>query len=347
MKENLKVYRHKEPVALESGAVLPEVEIAYHTYGRLNDDKSNVVWVCHALTGDSDVADWWPNTVARGKFLAPDRFFVVCANVLGSCYGTTGPLSVNPETGEKWYDDFPEVTVRDMVLCHRLLARHLGIDHAYALIGSSLGGYQALEWLVTDPDFARRGILIATGSHTRPWQAAFNETMRMAIEADSSYGNPYDDAGTQGMGVARAIGLLSYRGRIAYDATQPDVEPRTEIFRRRVHTYQRHQAQKLMERFNAYSYHRLCSAVDSHDVGRLRESRACALAAVRARCLVIAISTDIMFPPCDHRDMVELIPDAEFHILDSEFAHDGFLVEHEKLDVLIEAFYNETEKRNN
>ena len=122
-------YHHRSPVTLECGYVLPEVTVAYHTYGRLNADRSNVVWVMHALTANSDVADWWPHTVETGKFLDPSRYFVVCANVLGSCYGTTGPLSVNQETGEPWYGDFPDVTVRDMVECHRLLAGYLGITH--------------------------------------------------------------------------------------------------------------------------------------------------------------------------------------------------------------------------
>ena len=340
MKENLKVYRHKDPIRLESGATLTGLEIGFHTFGTLNEDASNVIWVCHALTADSDVADWWPGTVIEGKFLDPSKYFVVCANVLGSCYGTTGPLSVNHETGEPRYDDFPRMTIRDMVTCHRLLAAHLGIKRAFALIGSSMGGYQAIEWLVTDPDFASHAVLIATGSYTRPWQASFNETMRMAIEADATYGEPRPDAGAKGMGVARAIGLISYRGRAAYDLTQPDTEPHTEIFDRRVHSYQRHQARKLIERFNAYSYHRLCSAVDSHDISRGRGPRAEVLAGIKAKCLVIAITTDLVFPPCDHQDMVTFIPDVRFEMIESEFAHDGFLIEHEKLDRLIREFFN-------
>lgn len=342
MIQNLKVYRHESPLTLESGAILPYVDIAYHTYGTLNADRSNVIWVLHALTANSDVADWWPHTVEKGRFLDPEKYFIVCANVLGSCYGTTGPLSINPETGEPWYNDFPQVTIRDMVTCHLLLAAHLGIDHAYAVIGSSMGGYQALEWIVTDPEFAHRGILIATGSHTRPWQAAFNETMRMAIEADSTYGERRPEAGASGMGVARAIGLLSYRGRYAYDLTQADAEPRTDIFPRRVHSYQRHQGKKLIDRFNAYSYHRLCSAVDSHDVGRGRGGREKALRSIEIPVLVIAISSDLVFPPCDHADMADFIPKAVYHEMHSEFAHDGFLIEHLKLNDLITNFFNAT-----
>lgn len=339
-KKEASIYHHPCPVRLECGVELPGIDIAYHTYGRMNADGSNVVWVMHALTADSEVADWWPHTVESGRFLDPERWYVVCANVLGSCYGTTGPLSVNPATGEPWYDDFPPVTIRDMVECHRLLARHLGIGHVHALIGSSMGGFQAIEWLVREPDFASTAILIATGSFTRPWQAGFNETMRMAIEADSTYGDRSPVAGAAGLAAARAIGLLSYRGRYAYDLTQPDTEPWEGPFGRRVHSYQRHQGRKLVDRFNAYSYHRLCGAVDSHDIARGRGPRRGVLASIKARCLVVAISSDLVFPPEDHMDMVESIPRAGFAEMHSEFAHDGFLIEHARLNDLITGFWD-------
>ena len=147
-------YTYEQPFALECGEVLPSVTIAYHTFGKMNADRSNIVWVCHALTANSDVADWWPHTVESGCFLDPGKYFTICANFLGSHYGTTGPLSTNPETGKAWYGDFPKITIRDMVGCHRLLARHLGIDHVKLLIGSSIGGFQCLEWSVMQPDFA-------------------------------------------------------------------------------------------------------------------------------------------------------------------------------------------------
>lgn len=335
----LSTYHHSAPFTLESGRQLPQLDIAYHTYGRLNDDRSNVIWVMHALTANSDVADWWPHTVESGKFLDPSRYFVVCANVLGSCYGTTGPLSVNPETGQPWYSRFPDVTIRDMVAAHRLLAAHLGIDSVQCVIGSSMGGYQALEWIVSDPGFARNAVLIATGSYTHPWQAGFNETMRMAIEADGTFGSDSPCAGGAGLEAARAIGLLSYRGREAFDMTQADsVDTDRSPFAHRVHSYQRHQGKKLRDRFNAYSYHRLCTAVDSHDVGRGRCSRDEVLRSVQTRCLVISISTDLIFPPADHTDLADNIPGAKHVTIDSPFAHDGFLVEHDKIDRLIQGF---------
>ena len=169
-------YKYDKEFELESGVKLPSLTIAYDTYGVRNEDSSNVIWVCHALTANSDVADWWPHTVEEGCFLDPDKYFTVCANFLGSHYGTTGPLSENPKTGEPWYGDFPRITVRDMVRAHQLLAEYLGIKRVKLLIRSSIGGFQCLEWSVMQPDFAERAAFIATTPRTKPWASAFIES---------------------------------------------------------------------------------------------------------------------------------------------------------------------------
>ena len=336
-----KTYHHNSPVELESGEILPEVVIAYDTFGTLSEAKDNVIWVCHALTANSDVKDWWPNTVEEGRFLDPNKYFIVCANFLGSHYGTTSPLSINPTTGEKWYYDFPRITVRDMVTCHRLLAKHLGIDRVKLLIGSSIGGFQCMEWAVTDPDFMENLALIATTTNTEPWAAAFNESQRMAIRADGTWGQLRDDAGLDGMAVARSIALISYRGAPAYNATQQDRDNHTDAaFERRAHTYQQHQGEKLRRRFNAFSNYRMTEAVDSHNIGRGRGSVADALRRIKARTLVVAISSDILFPVEAHIPMRQYISDVEYHLIESSFGHDGFLVEHEKLNNIITNFMN-------
>lgn len=336
-----KTYHHNSPVELESGEILPEVVIAYDTFGTLSEAKDNVIWVCHALTANSDVKDWWPNTVEEGRFLDPNKYFIVCANFLGSHYGTTSPLSINPTTGEKWYYDFPRITVRDMVTCHRLLAKHLGIDRVKLLIGSSIGGFQCMEWAVTEPDFMENLALIATTTNTEPWAAAFNESQRMAIRADGTWGQLRDDAGLDGMAVARSIALISYRGAPAYNATQQDRDnPTDAAFERRAHTYQQHQGEKLRRRFNAFSYYRMTEAVDSHNIGRGRGSVADALRQIKARTLVVAISSDILFPVEAHIPMRQYIPNVEYHLIESSFGHDGFLVEHEKLNNIITNFMN-------
>ena len=334
-------FRYDKPFELECGVALPSLTIAYDTFGELNAERSNVIWVCHALTANSDVADWWPHTVEEGCFLDPAKYFTVCANFLGSHYGTTGPLSVNPTTGEPWYGDFPKITVRDMVRAHQLLAEHLGISRVKLLIGSSIGGFQCLEWSIMQPDFAERAAFIATTPRTKPWASAFNESQRMAIECDPTYGERSAEAGLAGMATARSIALMSYRGGMAYDKTQEDANPDEVGFERRVLSYQRYQGEKLRRRFNAYSYYRLSQAVDSHNLGRGRGKVEDVLKQIKAKSLVVAITSDILFPPSDHTIMVENIPNVEYHLIDSDFGHDGFLVEHKQLNDIILNFLKE------
>ena len=328
-------YKYEGEFELECGVKLPSLTIAYDTYGKRNADSSNVIWVCHALTANSDVADWWPHTVEEGCFLDPEKYFTVCANFLGSHYGTTGPLSINPETSEPWYGDFPRITVRDMVRAHQLLAEHLEIKSVKLLIGSSIGGFQCLEWSVMQPDFAERTAFIATTPRTKPWAAAFNESQRMVIECDPTYGERNAEAGQTGLATARSIALLSYRGGMAYDKTQEDENPDEASFERRVHSYQRYQGEKLRRRFNAYSYVRLSQAVDSHNLGRGRGRVEDVLKGIKSKSLVVAITSDILFPPSDHEILINNIPNVEYHLIDSDFGHDGFLVEYKQLNDII------------
>ena len=330
------VYTHSGPFRLETGHTLPELRIAYHTYGTLNAARDNVVWVCHALTANSDVADWWPHTVEAGRFLDPARHYVVCANILGSHYGTTGPLHVNPATGRPYYRDFPPFTIRDMVRAHRLLADALGIGTIDTLIGSSVGGFQAVEWAVEEPQRIRKLILIATAAKASPWSIAIDETQRMAIEADASFGEPRDDAAMAGLAAARAIGLLSYRGSRGYNLTQQDREEMPA--RHRASTYQQYQGEKLCRRYNAYSYYAILNAFDTHDAGRGRGGVAAALARIRARTRVVGITTDLIFTPGEMRELHAMIPGSRYHEIDSPFGHDGFLVEHEQLNDLLRPF---------
>ena len=332
------IYKYAQEFRLESGEVLPSLEIAYDTYGEMNAERNNIIWVCHALTANSDVADWWPHTVEEGCFLDPTKYFTVCANFLGSHYGTTGPLSINPATGEPWYGNFPRITVRDMVRVHQLLAEHLGIRRVKLLIGSSIGGFQCLEWSIMQPDFAERAAFIATAPRTNPWASAFNESQRMAIEGDPTFGKRSPKAGLNGMAVARSIALLSYRGGKAYNISQEDTTPDESSFERRVLTYQRYQGEKLRRRFNAYSYYLLSQAVDSHNLARERGTMEEVLSSIKAKSLVVAITSDILFTPEDHTPLIENIPDVEFHTIDSIFGHDGFLVEHALLNRIILEF---------
>ena len=336
------IFKYDYPFTLESGISLPQLVIAYHTYGTLNPQGDNVIWVCHALTASSDVADWWPHTVETDRFLDPDRHFIICANILGSHYGTTGPLHTNPDSGQPYYADFPTITIRDMAAAHQLLADHLGIKHITALIGSSLGGFQALEWAIANPTFIEKLVLIATAPKASPWAIAFDQTQRMAIFADKSFGQPHPEAGTDGLAAARAIALLSYRGESGYNITQQDPD---DVLRpaeaHRASTYQIHQGQKLKNRFNAYSYVSILNSFDSHDVGRNRGGVPQALKLISAKTLTVGISTDLLFTTTDMKSLNSMIRDSRYYEIDSPFGHDGFLVEHQQLNNILYPFINE------
>ena len=331
----MNTFHSSVPFILESGEKLPELDIAYHTYGSINVKKDNVVWVCHALTANSDVADWWPHTVEKDCFLDPDKWFVVCANILGSCYGSTGPMSVNPATGQPYYNDFPKLTIRDMVNAHILLAEELGINRIHLLVGSSVGGFQAIEWATMQPERFDNLIFLATSAKASPWSIALDETQRMAILSDKTYGEKRPDAGRNGLATARAIGLLSYRGPWGYNQTQQD-PPSDEIPTiHRACTYQQYQGEKLCRRFDAYSYMTILDAFDTHDIGRGRGGVTKALSKIKAPATVIGITTDIIFTPGEMRELAEILPNAEYFELQSEFGHDGFLVEHKKLNEIL------------
>ncbi|MGB0840032.1 MAG: alpha/beta fold hydrolase, partial [Chitinophagales bacterium] len=166
--------------SLENGTSLSNISIAYHTYGQLNRKKNNVIWVCHAFTGSADVADWWSGLLKQGGAFDPEHYFIVCANVLGSCYGTTGPTSINPETGQAYFGDFPLVTIRDIVHAHILLRKHLGIDQIHIVTGGSMGGQQAVEWAIMEKEVIRNAFLVACNDRHSPWGIAYNESQRMA-----------------------------------------------------------------------------------------------------------------------------------------------------------------------
>ena len=330
-------YTYTKPFKLESGKKLRKVEIAYQTYGSLNAKKDNVIWVCHALTANADVLDWWKGLFGSNDLFNPDEHFIICANVLGSNYGTTSPLSINPATGQPYYLAFPEFTIRDLVAAHRLLAEHLKVKNIKVLIGGSLGGQQALEWAIMDNTCIENLILMATNGVHSPWGIAFNESQRMAIAADRTFYAQQPDGGLKGLKVARSIALLSYRTYEAYSATQLEiVNDKTGSFR--ASSYQNYQGEKLCKRFNAYSYWYLTKAMDSHNVGRGRTSVLGALAQIRANTLVIGIENDVLFPLAEQEFLAKHIPGASLRSIKSAYGHDGFLIETNILSNIIGTF---------
>ncbi len=320
------LFKYNQPFQLEAGGILPELELAYQTLGELNKDCSNVVWICHAFTGSHDVEDWWQGLVGRGKLYNPDRHFIICVNVLGSHYGSTGPLSINPVTGEPYYHTFPFITIRDIVNSFDLLREHLGIQKIKTCIGGSLGGQQAVEWAISQPDLIKNLILIATNAQHSPWGIAFNESQRMAIEVDPTWKESHPKAGIEGMKAARATALISYRNYETYGITQArNDEPLGKAHR--AMGYQRYQGEKLAQRFNAYSYYVLSQVMDSQDVGRGRGGLGQALSQIKAKTLVMGIKSDTLFPINEQAFLAKHIPGATFQALDSLYGHDGFLIE--------------------
>ncbi len=330
-------YTYKNEFQLESGQSLPELNITYSTIGQLNPEKSNVVWITHALTANSNPSEWWSGLVGEDKFFNPEDHFIICVNVLGSCYGSTGPLSKNPATGNPYYHNFPEITIRDIVNSFDVLRSHLEIEKIQTLIGGSLGGQQAMEWAIKQPSLIDNLILIATNAQHSPWGIAFNESQRLAIRSDRTWLSHSDDAGLKGLKTARSIALLSYRNYQTYQRTQSDTTEKTDDFK--ASSYQNYQGEKLIERFNAFSYYQLTKVMDSHNVGRGRGGVKEALRHIKAKTLVVAINSDILFPVAESLTLVEGIRGSEIEVIDSLYGHDGFLVETDLLEETFENFF--------
>ncbi|MFA5497322.1 MAG: alpha/beta fold hydrolase [Bacteroidales bacterium] len=348
-----------EPFPLECGAVLPGITVRYHSSHGTHTGR-NVVWICHALTANSNPAEWWPTLVGIDKFFDPTQDFIICANVLGSCYGSTQPDG----------PDYPVISIRDMVQAHEKLRQHLGIDNIHLLIGGSSGGFQSVEWAVNHPHVCNNLCLIACSAQISPWATALNESQRMALHADPTFhngnGTPATDQttataqpdqggstsrpgnekpettttpGYNGLAVARSIALLSYRSYEGYCQTQAEKDDNV-LTAGRAGSYQQYQGKKLAERFCAYSYYTLTHSLDSHNVGRHRGGVPAALSRITARTLCLGIDSDLLFPLSEIEYMARHIPGAQMGTLSSDFGHDGFLLEHEQITSQLCKFLN-------
>ena len=350
------------PFTLECGSTLPRLEIAYTLHGRLNSAGTNAVLVCHALTGHAHAADtrlengetisgWFNGVIGPGRAFDTATYCVICANIPGSCYGSTGPASRNPATGEVYGPAFPPVTVRDMVRAQKLLMDHCGVRSLRAVIGGSLGGMQALEWAILYPDSVEAIVPIATSAAHSPWAIGISETQRLAIMSDPAWkGGRYTQQPERGIAIARAIAMLSYRsyesflGRFGRRAVEPgDGHERLRLFSEAppefsVESYLRYQGQKLADRFDANTYIALTRAMDAHDVGAGRGGVQAALGTIRARALVVGISSDILYPPAEQRAIASSIPRAGYAEIDSPHGHDAFLIEFEQMNALLRDF---------
>ena len=341
-------------VELERGGVLPDVTVAYETWGELNAAGDNAILVEHALTGDAHVVGeagpghptpgWWDGLVGPGRPLDTDRFFVVASNVLGGCQGTTGPSSSAPD-GTAWGSRFPFVTVRDQVQVEALLADRLGIERWHLVLGGSMGGMRALEWAVGHPDRVDRAVVLASTAYASAEQIAWCQAQLLAIRSDPHFrnGDYYDQhAGPDtGLGIARRIAHVTYRSELELHERfgrepQGSEEPLGGRGRYAVESYLDHHAGKLAGRFDANSYLVLTEAMNSHDVGRGRGGVSEALRRVRADVLVVAVDSDRLYPPRLSHEIAEGIEGASLHTVRSVYGHDGFLIELDQVGAVVE-----------
>lgn len=327
------------PLQLESGQVLPQVTVAYRTWGKLNTQRDNAVLICHALTGTPDADLWWRGLLGAGRTFDPARDFIVCSNVLGGCYGSTGPRSIDPVTGHAYGGSFPEISVRDMVRVQHALLQELGVAQLALVTGGSLGGMQVLEWAALYPDYVRAIAPIACGARQSAWAIGFSEAQRQAICTDPNWqhGN-YHPARppAAGLAAARMMAMLSYRHWGEY--AQRFARQRDHQHQFQVVNYLRHQGDKLVRRFDAASYLTLTHAMDTHDLARGRGTLQATLDAIEIPALVVGFDSDLLYPSVEQRELATHLPYAELALLPSAHGHDAFLIETAELDTVLQAF---------
>jgi homoserine O-acetyltransferase len=324
---------------LESGEVLRKVEIAYRTWGDPANATEHAVLICHALTGSADVEAWWPNVIGEGRTFDPSRDFIICANILGSCYGTTGPVSLKPGTDTRYRADFPRISVRDMVELERILLDDLGVGFIEVVTGPSLGAMQALEWAVMYPERVGSIVPIGVGGRHSAWCIGISEAQRAAIAADPNWKDGYysDDATPdKGLAAARMMAVCTYRSWESFD--QRFGRERREDGDYQVQSYLNHQGAKINDRFDANTYVTLTHAMHTHDLARGRGNYPEVLGRITQPTLVVSVSSDALYPPEEQRYLAEHLPNAKYEILDCPHGHDGFLIETEALGAMITEF---------
>jgi homoserine O-acetyltransferase len=341
-----RLFELDDPLVLECGTTLDRVTVAYRSWGRLTPAGDNAVVVCHALTGSADADLWWGDLIGPGRALDPERDFVICTNVLGSCYGTTGPTSPRYDACPHWGPDFPPITVRDMVEVQRRLLDALGARRIRLVIGGSLGGMQALEWVFVD-ERVRAAVVIAASARHSAWCIAQSEAQRAAIAADPRWaGGRYEPERqpAAGLAAARMMAMCSYRT----PASLEDRFGRAALPGGDFHIsdWLHHHGGALVDRFDANAYVSLTRAMDRHDVGRGRGGVESALQSIAMPVLVVSIDSDGLYPPAEQEVLARLIPNAELHTIQSPDGHDAFLIETTELEDRVRIFRDVVESRN-
>ena len=334
---------------LEDGTTLRDVPVSYQTWGTLNAAGTNAVLVCHALTGDTDVADWWGDLLGPGRALDPTEDFVVCLNVPGSPYGSVSPLTEHPGTGARYGADFPEWTTRDTVRLHRRALEQMGVRRVCCAIGGSMGGMHVLEWAFETTDdgapFVESLVPIAVGGRHTAWQIGWSEAQRQAITADPKWQGgryPPDDPPTDGLGTARMIAMMSYRSPSSLQGRfGRDVMPQKDGTPYAVESYLYHQGDKLVDRFDARCYVTLTKQMDTHDVARDRGDYGDVLGAIEQPSLVVGIDSDVLYPLAEQEELAGHLPGSTLEVLSSPHGHDAFLIELDALNDMVRTWRTE------
>ncbi len=362
--KDARLFSETHPLEMDCGEKLSPVTVTYETYGELNDAADNAILVCHALTGsahaagflsnDTKSAGWWNSFIGDGKALDTRKYFVVCSNFLGGCYGTTGPVSLSPLTGKPYGVSFPQMTIRDMVRVQKELIDFLGVKQVRTVIGGSLGGMQALEWGVMFPEIVRSIIPIATASAHSPWCIGLNDIARQAIMNDPDWRNgDYYSHGQpeRGLSLARQVAMVSYRSEASFldrfhrdrvksngNGTRTRFDS-TNLFQ--IESYLRYQGKKLVDRFDANTYIYISRAMDLHDVGYGRGNIEDILSSVNIPALCVGIDSDILYPVHEQKKLASALPRARYREITSPFGHDAFLIEFEQLGKFVGEFLGE------
>jgi len=324
---------------LENGELLRDVEIAYRTWGDPANATDNAILICHALTGSADVEAWWPNIIGSGKAFDPAHDYIICANILGGCYGTTGPVSIKPGSSERYRADFPAISVRDMVKLQRVLLDELGIERLELVTGPSLGGMQALEWAISYPDRVASVVPIGVGGRHSAWCIGVCEAQRAAIAADPNWNDGYysdDSPPANGLAAARMMAVCTYRSWQSFDLRFGRDQRTDDQYQ--VQSYLHHQGKKINDRFDANTYVTLTHAMHTHDLSRGRGDYPDVLREILLPALIVSVSTDTLYPPEEQQLLAEYLPGAQYEILESAHGHDGFLIETEALGNKIARF---------
>ncbi|MEX2477008.1 MAG: homoserine O-acetyltransferase [Gracilimonas sp.] len=341
MNKGIKITHLKKSWTTESGHTFDDVDIAWKSWGKLNENRDNVILICHALTGHAAADEWFSGLFDESGILDPKKHFILCINAPGSCYGSTGPITINPKTGKAWQADFPEITIRDIVTFQQLLLDEWKITGVELALGGSMGGMIALEFALMD-DRIRSAALFVMGKAHSPWAIGISEAQRMAIYAGENWNNGFysqENPPKKGLAAARAMAMITYRTPENYEYKfRRDIHPEKKIYQ--VQSYLNYQGQKLTERFDANTYVILSKAMDSHDVSRGRGSFETVLGNLNKPILVVGFESDNLYPIHEQKELSELIPNSTFAALESPYGHDAFLIEFEQLNKQLKTFYH-------